>query len=260
MSAYKAQLFSLNYFRARVKAGMRLKTRVKGIPNGLRFQIPEINWNSVNAVGRHPSWETLVNAVIAARNANPHHRDKHKWSVDVETVADEVDAYNTKICLDNGWNNYVAVPGGGALPPRPPSSASDGRQLSAAVSAIKKLWTGLKTTGDWLDSNEPPVALDLAENRAATCVACPKNEKAALTDWFTVPASKAIERQLVKLHSRNIATSQDASLFTCSACLCPLQLKVHTPLNFIQPNLSSEVIASLRNGRDCWILKESGLT
>lgn len=234
---------------------MRLKSRVKGIPHGLRFNIPEINWSSVNAVGKHPSWETLVQAIISARNANPHHRDKHKWATDVESVANEVDAYNTKLCLDNGWNQFVMGVGGGS-PPRPPSYASDGRQLSAAVSGIRKLWAGLKTTGDWIDSGQPPVPIDQAEKRAAVCAACPVNGKGEFTEWFTVPASNAIKRQLEKLTARGLSTTKDDSLQVCKACLCPLKLKVHTPIQFVQQHLTNEVIAALKGGNNCWIISE----
>lgn len=234
---------------------MRLKSRVKGIPHGLKFAQPEVNWSSINVVGKSPSWETLVTAVVAMRNANPHHRDKHRWATDVESVANEVDSYNAKICMDNGWVTYVLTVGAGftSRPVQRPQLSPD---VAGPISTIKKLWAGLKTTGDWLDSGQPPVAIELAEKRAYVCSECPLNAKGEFTEWFTLPAANAIKRQIAKLSERNLTTTKDAQLQVCKACLCPLQLKVHTPMSFIQPHLTDQVTDSLKNGKDCWILSE----
>jgi hypothetical protein len=101
----------------------RLKSRDKQIPNGFWFRQPEINWHSKKVLGMHPSFSTLVNAVISARRANPHHAAKHKWSLNRDAVANEVEAFQVKICLAGGWTSYLTESGGGAPPPlsQPPS-------------------------------------------------------------------------------------------------------------------------------------------
>lgn len=242
----------------------RLKSRVRPIPNGLRYAMPEINWNSVKVVGKFPSWEVLVNAVVAARAGNPHHREKHGWSLDVETVAGEVDAYNTQICLAQGWNQFVIGGDGGAAPrPLPqPRSPEQEKLLSAAAVKARKLWEGVKTVSDWLDSNEPAVPQELSEKRAETCVACPFNGQGDLTSFFTTVASAAIKRQLERAQSKNLSTTLDAKLGVCSqkpeegngGCLCPLKLAVHVPLKIKLAHMSPDVLAGLH--KDCWVKNE----
>lgn len=238
----------------------RLKSRVRPIPNGLRYAMPEINWNSVKVVGKFPSWEVLVNAVVAARAGNPHHREKHGWSLDVETVAGEVDAYNTQICLSQGWNQFVIGGDGGAAPrPLPqPRSPEQEKLLSAAVKKASKIWSGVKTLSSWIDSGQPPVDSVLSESRAKTCLECPLNGPGDFTSWFTVPAAAAIKRQIERLHQKNISGTMDDKLGICTACLCPLVVKTKTPIEFIKNNLSGEAIDEIRKGKDCWILKELG--
>ena len=50
----------------------------------------------------------------------------------------------------------------------------------------------------------------------------------------------------------DLKTSKDAELNVCQACLCPLKLKVHTPMSLIQKRLKPEQRAEL--DPKCWIL------
>lgn len=238
----------------------RVGGQIQQIPNGLYFRQPEINWDSRKVLGLHPSFETLVGAVISARTANPHHVQQHNWSLDRTVVSGEVEAFLVRICLSMGWTNFVAEIGGGSPPVPFPQSVSpqDQNLLSAAANKAKKLWAGVKTLNAWLDSEEPPVPTEQSEKRAATCVACPLNGSGDLTSWFTTPAAAAIKRQMERMQKRNISGTQDAKLGVCSACLCPLVLKTKTPMKFIKPNLSDEVIKELMKGKDCWIVTELG--
>lgn len=237
----------------------RLKSRDKQIPNGFWFRQPEINWHSKKVLGLHPSFTTLVSAVINARRANPHHVAKYKWSLDRDVVGNEVEAFQVKVCLAGGWTSYLTESGGGAPPPlsQPPSPAEQ-RLLAVAAGKARRLWAGVKTLNDFLDSGEPPVPSAQAESRAATCVACPLNGKGDFTTWFTVPAAAAIKRQLERVKEMNLATTQDDKLNVCTGCLCPLKLKVWTPWKFIKPHLETEVLDELRKGKNCWILAEMG--
>lgn len=239
---------------------MRLKSRVRPIPNGFRFKQPEINWDSVKVLGKFPSWEVLVNAVIAMRHGNPHHREKHQWATDVESVAAEVDAFNVQLCITNGWNQFIIGGSGGAAPrPLPqPRSPDQEKLLGAAAAKAKKIWSGVKTLNDWLDSHEPPVPWEESEARAAVCIACPLNGKGDFTRFFTIPAAASIKRQLERVNQRGMFGSRDAELGVCEACLCPLVIKTKTPIKFIRPHVTGEMIDELRKGKDCWVVEEIG--
>jgi len=234
----------------------RVGGQVQQVPNGLRYRIPEINWDSTRVLGLHPSFDTLVGAVISARQANPHHAAEQKWSFDRAAVAEEVEAFNVRICQSMGWTNFLAEIGGSASVPFQPLSPQDASLLQNAAAKAKKLWAGINTLNAWLDSGEPPVPQEQAEKRAATCVACPLNGSGDLTSWFTAPAANSIKRQLERMQQRNISTSLDDKLGVCSACLCPLRLKTQTPIKFIRPNISNEVITELNKGKNCWLVAE----
>lgn len=235
----------------------RLKDKNRQIPNGIFFRMPQINWDSRKVLGLHPSFDTLVRAVQSARKANPAHAQKNKWSLDKETIANEVEQFQVKVCLAAGWTSYLTEGGGGAPPFSKAQSLASQNQISAAVVVVKKLWAGIKTLNDFLDSGEPPVEAELAEKRAAVCVACSKNTAGNFSAWFTAPASAVVTRQLQRLQERKIETSQDAKLNICDVCLCPMKLKVQTPLKFIRTHMSDEMLQDLRAANpECWLPKE----
>lgn len=227
------------------------------IPNGFYFRQPEIKWDSKKSVGLHPSLDVLTRAVIGARMAHPHYVQKHGWATDFASVRQEVETFQVQVCLANGWLNYIADSGGSApVPLSQPPSPQDVKLLAAAAGKARKLWAGVKTLHDWLESNEPPVESSLSESRALICLDCPQNGKGDLTTWFTAPAAAAIRRQLQILQDRRISSKHDGELQVCEACLCPLKLKIHTPMKYIKPHLSDEVINDLKRGKNCWILAE----
>ena len=107
---------------------------------------------------------------------------------------------------------------------------------------------------DWLGSGGNAVAPDLASQRALVCCGCPLNSRAPLTDWFTVPASEGIRKELSRRSDLKLATAVDDQLGTCTACICPLKLKVHCPADYIQAHLKPAVKAQL--DPRCWMLSE----
>jgi hypothetical protein len=232
----------------------KLNSRQLQIPNGFQFQQPEIKWKST----RFASFDSIVNSLISARKGNPHLAQKFNWATDYNTVADEVDAYNARICEMMGYSNYITQAGSGAPPPPKTMAPQQQEKVQNAAAKARLIWSGVKTLNDWLDSNEPAVAKEISESRAAVCAACPKNGKGDFETWFTRPASETIRKQLEKAHSMNLSTTHDAQIDICTACLCPSRLKVHTPIKFITPHLKPEVIEALRGGKDCWIIREMG--
>ena len=229
----------------------RLNNRAVQIPFGLKFYQPETRFNS-----RQGSFNNIVDQVVAMRRANPALTAKHGWSVDPNVVADEVDAFNAAICERMGWTQFISQPGAGVAPsPKFKAlSPQSEKQLSVAAVKVKKVWQGVKTLNDWIDSGLPPVTTELSQHRAEVCAACVLNGKGGLEEWFTKPAAAAIKLQLSKLSGRKLSTAVDDKLNVCVPCLCPLKLKVHAPLVFITEHMDDETKRSL--DPKCWILSE----
>lgn len=232
----------------------KLKSRDRYIPNGFKFVQPQTGWQAT----RNASFASIVNSLIAHRKGRPDLIAKHGWSTDYETVANEVEQFNVNVCVRHGWMDYLdGADVGGGLPPKSRApSAQEKEQVSAAAGRAKKIWSGVRTLNDWIDSNSPPVPQEQANLRAETCAACPMNTKGDFTSWFTQPAAGAIKRQIQRLQERKLSTPNDDKINVCSVCLCPLKLKVHTPMEFVKAHMSEEVLADLLKAPGCWIVKE----
>ena len=231
----------------------RLKNRQMQIPGGLKFYQPETHWRPYPFA----SFTQIVQSLIAHRNANPALRDQHGWATEMGAVESEVDEFNANMCEQAGWIDYIQSPIGAAPPPFfPAPSQMDQNKLSAAVGATKKIWAGVRTLNDWLDSGEAAVPASQSAARAAVCAACPNNAVGDLTQWFTKPASEAIRRQLERVKDRKLTTPDDGKLNLCSTCLCPLKLAVHTPISFKLAHLTDAVFAELEKAPNCWVVAE----
>lgn len=231
----------------------RLKNRQIQIPGGLKFYQPQTKWQPP----AFASFAVIVQSLISHRNANPALRDANRWPTDEATVADEVDEFNARMCEQAGWTDYIQSAVGTAPPPFfPAPSQMDQSKLVAAAGVVKKIWAGVRTLNDWLDSGDDPVPAEQSANRAAVCADCPKNVPGDFSTWFTKPASEAIRRQLERVKDRKLSTPDDVKLNICEVCYCPMKLKVHTPLKYINAHLSDEVLKALESGNNCWILSE----
>ena len=228
----------------------RLNNRMLQIPFGFKFFQPETRFNA-----KQGSFNNIVDQVIAMRKANPALTAKHNWPTDFNAVAEEVDMFNATICERMGWTSFISVPATPAPSPKFKAlSPQSEKQLSVAAGTAKKVWQGVRTLNDWFDSGEPAVPADQSEKRAQTCVACPLNGKGSMEQWFVKPAAAAIQVQFAKLSERKLSTTVDDKLNVCTACLCPLRLKVHTPLQFISPHMGDETRRAL--DPKCWITAE----
>lgn len=228
----------------------RLISRQKFIPYGFKFNQPEINWQA----RRNTSFDQVVKDLIRARNANAPARAKYKWATDYDTVANEVDEYNARICLAHGWNEYVSSGTAPSIPKSNPLSQIPGLQsLKDAAAKAKELVAGAKTLMEWKDSEDAAVPAELSESRATVCASCPMNQPGDFTQWFTVPAAELIRRQIQETQAKNLTTSKDAQLNLCTACSCPLRLKVHVPIQWIGKRLAPGVLAKLKAAPNCWI-------
>jgi len=186
--------------------------------------------------------QTVIN-IIKHRLANPAITSKLKLATDPASVGFELEQFTAK---------RLGLPDPKLSPP-PTRPQLSGAAL-AAVGNIKKLAAGNALLLEWQESGLPPVPAEISTSRAATCAECPKNDPGGLLKYFTGPVSDMIRKRLAKLHEMNLTTPSDEKLQVCSACLCPLRLKVHTPIQLIIKRLKPQFKADLHE--KCWILSE----
>lgn len=220
----------------------RLKDRNRFPPNGFRFYQPETRWEGP----RHTSFSVLVNAIIAHRKGNLALAQKHGWNTVYDAVADELDAYNTKLCQQMGWNDFITEGGGQAAEAAPFPRPLPNRLKSVAA--------GGSVLVEWIKDGHEAVDRETSNKRASICAVCPRNGKGDFTRWFTVPVSEAIRAEINRKEQMRLSTQFDEQIEVCEACLCPLKLKVHMPIGRIRNNLSPESHNDLHPS--CWILHE----
>lgn len=96
---------------------------------------------------------------------------------------------------------------------------------------------------------------NLAEQRAAVCAVCPLNQAGDWTALFTVPVSNTIRAVLGAIKGQGLTTTRDEALHVCSACACPMKLKVWCRLPHILNHMPAESKAAL--DPRCWITREA---
>lgn len=219
---------------------VKLRDRVHYPPGGYRWYQPETNWAP-------PTWlpfHDTVLAIIDHRNRNPHQRDRFGWSVDYNTVSEELDLYNARICHEMKWFDRIQ---GDGIPDPPPKTIP-----RPVLQSGRPVVAGVKSLAEWTIDGEV-VPAEVAGARAGICADCPVNKPGSMTDFLTEAAAKLIHRQFEIRQSRELSTPFDDKLGLCDACGCPLRLKVFAPLRIIEKYLSAEVRGKL--DPRCWILK-----
>jgi hypothetical protein len=223
-------------------------------PNGIMFEEKQTGWKSWEA-SPASQWDfnLCCREVQRHRASNPVLSAKLGLSTDIRIIQDQVDKQNAiRVSAIPGADIYLIQ--GGAPPPKamaPPSQ----KRLAAVAEKVKKINAGSDLLLEWEESGDPPVNGAVAASRAMICATCPKNDSAPLTDWFTIPASELIRKRIARLNELKLSTPNDPELHTCTACLCPLKLKVHTPLHLILKHLIPEARNDLDPG--CWIIHEA---
>lgn len=234
----------------------RLISRQKFIPNGFQFYDANLKWSAP----RGASFQVICDGLRSARMANPGITSSKNLNTDPNAIAEEVDAFNAAICQQHGWNDFITGgSGGAAVPfqqqfhnqfrrqPRPPQASP--LQKLANVAA------GSEVLVEWIASGAEAVPQEQASRRAAVCAKCPLNEKGGWETWFTVPVSSAIKKALNKKGDFKLATPFDAELGVCSACSCPMSLKVWVPFEKFYGKMADESRDALH--LDCWIRAEA---
>ena len=212
-------------------------------PGGWEFYQPQTGWS--NPMPKAYTFDRTVQEIIKHRLANPAVLVKHKLSVDPIAVGNELENYTR---LRTGQPQIgEGGPKSNPQQPLPPV-------VVGAVEGLKRTAYGAAPVIEWLSSGGQPVATELSNKRAGICADCPRNQPPDWTKWFTVKASEMIEAELERRADLQLSTPFDEKLGLCAACLCPMKLKVHTPLEIILKHLRPEIQADL--APQCWILSK----
>lgn len=210
---------------------------------GWQFFEPSTNWWAPAPVSN--TFDQQVINIIKHRRANPAATAKYHLATDPGSVGNELEAFTRKRL------NLPEVAPPKILPPQHPSYRPP---VAGVITDIKKLAAGAGLLMEWEESGLPPAPAEKATARAATCATCPKNSSKQFGQWFTGPLSELLRRKIQRLNEMALTTPSDAQLGVCSACLCPLRLKVHTPFELIAKRFKPEHKAEL--DPRCWILAE----
>ena len=220
----------------------QLKDPQKQIPGGYTFFEPSTKWSPAP----FSSLDSIVTQLVQHRLGRPDLIAKNHWAVDPQTVLEEVKAYNVAVCERNGWTDYI-MGSAETVPFQPPTRPS-------LLARARNVAAGADTLVEWIQEGQPVVDQATAETRSAICAACSKNGKGGLEAYFTVPVSNAIRRELERKQGMNLRTTHDEVLGVCTACSCPLPLKMWIPLSNILAKLPAESMKAL--DPSCWILPQ----
>jgi hypothetical protein len=214
-----------------------LKDRQRQIPNGFRFRIPELNYQSKP----FDSFDTIVTTVASIARSNPAYFTSKGWPTRRDEVAMWVDEFNARYCAEMGYDEYIN--GSEDSPPKhgpPPRAAA--------------LVAGGKSLGEWIAGGADPVLSGEAEDRASVCVKCPFNKEGDLSNFFERATSEMLRATIASAKELKLTTRFDDKLGVCDACYCPMKLKVWMPMKHILANMSPEILNELHP--ECWIRSE----
>jgi hypothetical protein len=230
----------------------RLKNRNLQVPGGYKYYLPITQWKA----RPWASFNEIVDNLIAHLKGNPAALQSLGWSTDRIFIEDRVDEFNAAVCVQMGANDYVITAEGGAVPsvPFPVAPALAHNPNKSPFARLQNVVEGSESLVDWIKEGAQAVPGELSNQRAATCTRCPKNDKGDWTRLFTVPVANSIRHELNRRRDMQLSTPYDDMLNVCDACLCPLKLMVHVPLETKLRHLPVEVKKDLWS--ECWILKE----
>jgi hypothetical protein len=229
----------------------KMKSLTAHPPYSFRFLQPETG-QTQEFVG---SFNHVVEQTMMIRQANPFLAERHSWRTDRAGVEHDVEQYNVARMIAGGWMDFIIVDDGN--PPAPLYVMPEKKTgLWGNVAAgSKRVAAGVAVLVEWLGNGAKPVEQPLADSRAAICSDCPKNDGGDFTSYFTKPIADTIRTQLEIRGDLQLKTPHDEKLTVCSACSCPLKLKVWAPLDHILAHTPEDVRKNL--ARQCWILKNT---
>ncbi len=221
-----------------------------------RTRFPVGGWQMLHPeAGQKKPWAGSLNEIVLKeldyRRKNLALARKNNWSLELEDIENDVDEMNAQRMVAGGYLNFVDMEG--SSPPQSMGGSSRSGH-GGAVAAAKAIVAGVGVWLDWLGADGTPVNQALAEKRAAVCADCPKNDGGDWKQYFIGPAAAIIKKQLEIKHQLELKTSVDEKLTVCSACDCPLSLKVWTPFDIIMSKTSDDVWSKFDSR--CWLLSE----
>lgn len=222
---------------------IHLKSRRNCAPGGFFFRQAQTNWELT-------SWdfEDLCSQLQKHRLANP----SLKLPTDMDSIREEVDVANAmRVAAMPNTETYLT----GDLPsPKTRAFLSLKPRLVNAAESVKKVARGAGLLIDWIIDGAEPVSSELANTRAQVCIKCPMNSPASLSNFFTRAASELIRKEIEQRKILDLTTPYDEKLGVCTACACPMALKVHTPIDYIKSHMPAEQVSEL--WENCWIKSE----
>lgn len=104
---------------------------------------------------------------------------------------------------------------------------------------------------DWLGSGGKTVEAETAQQRANTCLQCPKHGRKST---LSKPVTLAVKRFLEFKNKAGLRVNGEKSLGQCSVCQCEMRLKLWEPLARVLKHSTSEEMQNY--WMRCWILNE----
>jgi len=224
----------------------RLKSLTAHPPYGFQFLQPETG-QTTPFTG---SFNYVVEQTMILRQANPFLCERHGWRTDAAGVEYDVEQYNVARMIAGGWLDFIIQDD---APVAAPAQKKTTIPFGSAVGSVKRVAAGVAVLVEWLGNGAKPVDHVLADRRASVCATCPKNDGGDFTKYFTQPIADKIRTQLEIRGDLQLRTPHDEKLTICSACDCPLKLKVWVPLEHVLAHTSEDTKTKL--DPRCWILK-----
>ena len=229
----------------------KMKSLTAHPPYSFRFLQPETG-QTQEFVG---SFTHCVEQTMMLRQANPFLAERHGWRTDRPGVESDVEQFNVARMIAGGWLDFIVQDD--TNPPAPLYVMPEKKKslLASVAGSSRRVVAGVAVLVDWLGNGAKPVEQALADSRAAICSGCPRNDGGDFISYFTKPIADTIRTQLEIRGDLQLRTPHDDKLTVCSACSCPLKLKIWAPLDHILNHTSAEVRVNL--DPQCWILKNT---
>lgn len=231
----------------------KLKDRNHLPPGGWIYREAKTGWKAPEPLST--SFDSQVSNISSHRAANP----QFKLSSDKIACADALDKFT---CARLGNDEKYVQPADDEAKTEvkknsllQPISHSQklGDVVERVVRGVKRLINDAKGTAiltEWVGSGMEPVDMANAEQRARTCLQCPKNT--VLGNLETAVAKKISEQETVrsKIGSR-LPADVEENLNSCEVCGCYLKLKVWVPEKTLEGYTNVEEFPA-----DCWLTEE----
>jgi len=217
-------------------------------PGGWQFYQPETKWRAPTPISSTLNQTGML--IIKMRKANAATTAKFKLATNPEAVKAEILKFNRKrLGLSE---ESVAAPFSGSRK----SSASAAGGVAGAegtIAGLKRAAQGTAVGLEWLGKGAKPVAQELADKRAATCVVCPKHTEG---EWYVTAPAELVKKSIEAWKAMTGAafefkTSQGDNLKSCGVCKCLMTLKTFVPLEHILARTPPEIMQEFPS--TCWI-------